>query len=77
MDFAALLARGETLTAVSSVVASPSGLTLSGIAAVSGTLAQQRISGGVSGKEYKVTFIVTTTAGNTIEGDGILQVKDL
>lgn len=77
MDFSALLAKGETLSSVSSVVSTPAGLTLSGAASVSGVFAQQRITGGTSGIEYIVTFVVLTSAGNTLEGEGILQVKDL
>jgi hypothetical protein len=77
MDFSAMLAAGETVTAVSSVVATPAGLTLNGAAIVNGALASQRISGGTSGAEYKVTFVVTTSGGNILEGEGFLQVKDL
>lgn len=77
MDFSALLAPGESLTAVSSVVAVPAGLTLSGAATVSGAVATQRILGGTSGTKYVVTFVVTTSLSNTLEGEGILQVKDL
>jgi hypothetical protein len=77
MDFSALLARGETLASVTSAVATPAGLTLSGPATVSGVLAQQRILGGTTNVEYKVTFVVLTSAGNILEGEGYLQVKDL
>lgn len=77
MDFAALLAEGETLDNVLSVAATPTGLTLSGSAAYSGSIAQQRIYGGTAGQLYKITFTVTTTSGNTLQGEGLLQVKDL
>lgn len=81
MDFSGLLAQGETLTGVTSVsYSSPSGdaaLTLVGSATYSGVYAQQRISGGTSGKYYTVTFVVTTSLGNTLEGEGILQVRNL
>lgn len=76
MDFAARLGNDELLT-VTSVSASPTGLTLSGSPGISGTEATQRIAGGTSGVKYKVTFVVVTAGGNTLEGEGILQVKDL
>lgn len=77
MDFTPLLARdGESL--VSAVVAAePAGLTLDGTAVVSERMAQQRIAGGTAGMSYKVTFTVTTSLGNTLEGEGNLIVRDL
>lgn len=77
MDFAANLDEGETILSVSSVVAAPPGLTLSGSASASGTRASQRILGGTDGVLYKVTFIVVTSSGNTLEGEGFLRVKEL
>jgi len=79
MDFTALLGVGETLAGVTSVTALPASpaLTLSGAATYSGAFASQRILGGTAGVRYKVTFVVTTSASNTLEGEGILQVKDL
>lgn len=77
MDFSGLLGQGETIAGVTSVTATPSGLTLSGGPTFSGVFANQRIAGGTSGQKYTVTFLVTTSGGNTLEGEGILQVKDL
>lgn len=79
MDFSALLASGETLTGAGTATVDKTTapvLTL-GAASVSGSIAQFRISGGVSNTEYKVTLVVTTSAGNTLEGEGIVQCKDL
>ncbi len=79
MEFAALLASGETLSAVSSVTADKTtipALTI-GTPAVSGTKATFRISGGDAGTLYKVTALVTTSAGNTLEGEGNIQCEDL
>lgn len=75
MDFVGRLEDGETLTAVSAVTGSPSGLTI-GTASYSGTRAQFRISGGTSGTTYKITVTVTTSASNTLEGEGNLFVRD-
>ncbi len=77
MDFSALLAPGENISGVTSVTASPNGLTLSGSATISGLTANQRIAGGTNGTTYKVTFVITTSLGNTLEGEGYLKVEDL
>jgi len=76
MEFAPNLAAGETVTSVSSCTASPAGLTLTG-AAASGTKATVRISGGTADTTYKVTFVVITSASNTLEGEGYLVVRQL
>jgi hypothetical protein len=79
MDFASMLGVGETIVTVDSVTATPDDgeISLDGAAVASGTEAQQRISGGVSGVTYKVTFVVTTSADNVLEGEGNLQVRNL
>jgi len=46
----------------------PSGSTFSG------QVAQQRIDAGVDGKTYKVTYVVSTDLGNTLEAEGLLYV---
>lgn len=80
MDFSALLASGESVSAVTSFTAdTPTGaaaLTISSVAAA-GSYAQARIAGGTSGFVYKCTAVITTSLGNTLEGEGLLQVKDL
>ena len=76
MNFAGLLEAGETVTGVTSVVDAPAGLTLVGSPTYEPTLAKQRISGGVDGVTYKVSYLVTTSAGNTLESDGFLKVRD-
>lgn len=48
-----------------------------GTASFSGALAQVRIADGLTTESYKVTFIVTDSVGNVLEGDGILVVVDL
>ena len=75
MEFAALLADAETLTGVTSVLATPSGLTLSE-EDFSGSQAQFRIAGGAHGQVYRLEVTVTTNQGNTLQGDGLLVVRD-
>lgn len=77
MDFSGLLGPGETLSSVTSIAATPSGLTLVGAASVSGSSAQQVIAGGTAGTTYKVTITVLTSAGNTRQGDGLVVVREL
>lgn len=77
MEFVGLLGPDETLNGVISVTATPTGLTLSGAPTYEGSIAKQRISGGTNGTTYKVTFVVTTSEGNTLEGEGKLKVRDL
>jgi len=83
MEFLGRLAEGETLTAVTSFTAVPNidtapldtPLTI-GTPAASGTRAQARISAGTSGTKYKITVVVTTSASNTLEGEGYLFVRN-
>lgn len=76
MDFSPLLSPGESVDSVTSVTASPAGLTLSGNA-VRGVFAEVRAAGGTDSTRYKVTFVVVSSAGNTLESEGVLLVKDL
>lgn len=79
MEFAAMLGSGEALSSVVSVTIDKvtlSPLTKSG-EAVSGTSLTFRLAGGLAGTKYKVTGIVTTSAGNTLEGEGIVQCEDI
>lgn len=78
MDFDKLLATAESIDTVDSTASVPSGLTF-GTATVDGTgkLAQVRISSGVDGTTYKVTYQVTTDQANILEGEGFLHVQDL
>lgn len=77
MEFMPLMDADETITSVTSVTALPAGLTLVGVPTFAGTMAQQRIAGGVDSITYKVTFIVVTSKGNTLEGEGNLVVKNI
>jgi len=83
MDFSALLAAGETLSSVSSIsqaargnVQGAASLNI-GAGSTSGSKVQFRISGGTNGEDYKITVVVTTSQGNTLEGEGWLYVRDL
>lgn len=80
MDFSALLAAGESIASVTSFTAATppdaAALTISAIAA-SGPYAQARIAGGTAAFRYTVTAVVLTSLGNTLEGEGLLQVRNL
>lgn len=79
MEFAALLGSGETLSTVVSVtvdkVTTPALVTSGQV--VSGSQLQFRLAGGLNGTKYKVTGVVTTSASNTLEGEGIVQLEDI
>lgn len=78
MDFSALLGKGETLTGVSAGPtidqATTPALTI-GTPTVSGQFCQMRISGGFSDTRYLVSVWCTTSAGNTIKGEGYVQCR--
>ncbi len=75
-DFGGKMATGETVTAVVSVVSTPSGLTV-GATSFSGMIAQVRLSAGTDQVEYLLTCKVTTSAANTLELDGLLFVAEI
>ncbi len=75
IDFAPLLATSDTVSAVSSVIESPSGLTI-GAASISSPLIQFRVSGGADGVLYQITAKVTTTGGDTLETEARLRVEE-
>lgn len=80
MDFSELLdanelSTTEALASVTSVTASPSGLTL-GSGSISGDRVTFSVSGGTDGTTYRIEVTVTTSTGNTRVADGMLVVKD-
>ena len=79
MDFAPLLDSGETLSAVSSVALTPTTTSMltSSSHSVSGTKARFRLAAGLDNTKYKATVTVTTSGGNTVQGEMFVQVKDL
>lgn len=62
----------ETIQSVTAVV--DTGLTAEGVAAFSGTLVTQWVSGGTAGAYYFVTFTVITSAGSIIVRPVIVRV---
>lgn len=79
MEFAALLGTGESLSTVVTVVVDKVTVPVLVVSntAVSGSTLTFRLAAGLGGTRYKVTGIVTTSAGNTLEGEGIIQVEDV
>ncbi len=75
MDFEDLLRSGDSIASVTSVTATPSGLTL-GTASITGTEVQFSISSGTDGTWYAVEVVIATLGGDTLEGDGYLYVTD-
>jgi len=71
------LASGDTIASVTSVTADIAGLTINNNSHNSAALVQFRAAGGTDGTTYKVTATVTTTNGDTLEGEGKILVMDL
>ena len=77
MDFANILASGETLS-TPSVSVSPSGPTLSA-PTTSGTKVIARVSGidsSMVGTTYRITWTSTTSSNNTRKVDSLLEIVD-
>lgn len=81
IDYAAVHDWGSTETIASIVSVAVTPTTVPPYVATSigssGKIAQVEGSGGVDGTKYKITVIVTTTDGNTLEGEFYVQVKDI
>lgn len=76
MDFSARLARGETITGVTSVTITPttSPALTAGSPAYTDTQVQFTLSGGTTDTRYKVEVKVATTLGSRI-GVGYVQLE--
>jgi hypothetical protein len=87
MDFSPRLSTGESLTGTPTMtqelvdqndgsLSATTDLTI-GVPTVSGQIAQVRISAGIDGNLYKVTFLATTDFANTVEAEGYLLVQNI
>jgi hypothetical protein len=75
MDFKRSLDSEDKIMSVASVVATPSTVVI-GEAVSDDRHVSFRVSGGTSGESYNITVVVITSKGETIEGDGLLIVKE-
>ena len=75
IDFAPILRVDDDISSVTSVIATPSGLTI-GAPTSLGQKVQVRISGGTNLVRYKISAIIISVAGNTKEADVLLRVLD-
>ena len=81
MDFSNLLEEAESiLTVVDVLEVATSELNVdAGSITIAGDNADQvqfRVSGGIDNADYRIQVTVTTSAGNTRQGDGLLKVRD-
>ncbi len=81
MDFTASLASSETISGIVSinhemVGGSTSDLSITASGLESTKKVNMWISGGTNRQSYKIEVLVTTSAAQIIEGDGILFVSD-
>jgi len=73
MDFSPNMASSETISSVTSVTATPTGLTI-GTPAIVGQTVEVQISVGTNNTLHHVVFKIVTSAANTLVADGWLQV---
>ena len=81
MDFNRVLDTGEIIESISSVTSekyggSTSDLVISSTEIINSTGVSMFISSGTDGSRYRIEVLVSTNAGQTLEGDGILMVSD-
>lgn len=77
LDFTNDLNSGQTISAIDSIVGSPSGLTFASNTIVTGSkIISTKVSGGAAGETYTVTASVTTSDGEELELSGKLQVRN-
>lgn len=77
VNFRNLLAPGDSIDDVTSVSASPAAELTIGTPVIASPRVKFRIEDGNVGTSYKITVVVTTTNGDTLEGDGDLEVTNL
>jgi hypothetical protein len=81
MDFSNLMAADETISGITSVTSARRGgdgdndLVITDENIVDQTV-EMWIAGGTDRQAYIIEVIITTSAGQTLEGDGTLQIKD-
>lgn len=75
MDFSNKMVKGEMLLTIDSTVSTPTGINFTGTG-IDSQVANVICSGGVATKTYKITVIVTTDAGQTLENEGYLEIKE-
>lgn len=67
---------GDTLVSIALKSVEPSGLTVDNLAASSTAIAWWA-TGGTDGTTYKVTFTVTTTAGEIFEDEVFYKIREV
>ena len=80
IDFANLLATGETISTATVTCRTAAGVDtttamISGSKVISGSIVRQLVQGGSAGTTYKLSFLVTTSAGQTLIEGADLRVS--
>ena len=82
MDFSNLLSTSETISSISSVSHELRGGGVSDLTVYNeakgsdSTTVTFWVSGGTNNNTYRIEIVVVTNASQTIEGDGLLSVRD-
>lgn len=81
MDFSNLMASGETISSITLITSedrdggSTSDLVIGG-EQIAGQTIEMWISGGTKFHVYRVEVNITTSAGQILQGDGLLEILD-
>lgn len=73
-DYTDMLKDGDTISSATAV-ASPSGLTVSGVTTTPTTI-RFWVNGGSVGAKYKVTVTATTTNGRVKQDEAVFSIKE-
>lgn len=82
MQLASRIRTGDEISLVDEVIIENQGKVTGSIdialgqKSYSGTIAQVEVSGGTDGENYKITYRCTTLAGDRVEADGMIWVRD-
>lgn len=66
---------GATISSITSVVSSPTGITISN-QQISDNYVNFKISGGTNGSNYNIVVTIVTSTSETLIGVGKLKVRD-
>lgn len=76
MKFDAKMASADSITGVVSFTYTPTGTISVAAPSFAGKSVFARVSGGATGEKYKFTGVVSTSAGDQLEGEGYLELFD-
>jgi hypothetical protein len=80
MDFSNLMSATEAISSITSITAELRGGGVSDLTISAGAISGQTITfwieDGTDGETHRIEIIIVTDAGQTLEGDGLISVRD-